>query len=42
VCSTSSGKPDSKGAHVQVERIGDLVALDCPAFTPNVSKGAQP
>ena len=28
--------------HVQVERIGDLVALDCPAFAPNVSKGAQP
>jgi hypothetical protein len=31
-----------KGADVQVERIGDLVELDRPAFAPNGSKGAQP
>jgi hypothetical protein len=31
-----------QGADVQVERIGDLVELDRPAFAPNGSKGAQP
>ena len=29
-------------ADIQVERSGDLVELDRPAFAPNGSKGAQP